>query len=635
MKLSASKKIIYSALIISAAALLSQAGFAAAGSVTVKNTAAILFVSAFAYVIINSLFTLAELNSKGWIYTIAAVFAILCCCTAAESLSFPLASASEPDVLRFRYPSLAYIIFAEIAGLLLISGRRRLFYACLADFAVTALGAALCFALSFKYNSIIYWISIALAVILFIISILKPYTLHLTPHTSHLKPDISHACALILVAGLVLCFAYPVCCYVSFDDETHYRRTVDLSQGLYVTLTEGDVRTIYDPLCSFDSSSRSELKERIEEQDTTGDLYYDGVSSALNPDKIGYFPLAAGRWLGQVLRLNFNGRFILGRIFNLLVYTAVVFLAIRRLKSGKLALFLLCASPGMISSASNYTYDAWVTGFIYLSMAYYVGTLQRGDEKLTLSEEIIMLLAGVLGVLPKAPYAVMLIILLFIPKEKFRDSHQRRRWIAAVIIAGLLIFVYTYMNSFAVEDPADNRLGSDFAEVSAIGQIKYILANPKTYLLTLLSFTAQFIAPASASGTLTLFGYIGQVPGKYFLLILIYFASLAENTGRSTNLLVKKPYIRLIDAFILLIMAMVLPTIMYLVFTPVGYPYIMGCQFRYMMPLLFPFFGIVLVNLIPVALSERFQHAVSYVLIATEAVFVFVSMYNMVLSQCI
>ena len=399
---------------------------------------------------------------------------------------------------------------------------------------------------------------------------------------------------LALLGGLLVSLMVPVGSYYSWDDETHYQDTIYLSENIYAAFSEADIRTIYDPpIEPYDFQLHTENFSQLNSQDDGDKVIIIENIKAFFPTKIAYFPGALAHWIGRILNLDFPVRYYMGRMANVLLYVLVMYFAIRRLDRGKLLLAILGLSPTMLFLSGNYSYDPWVFAFSALSFAYFFHALETPEEKLTDRELVIMVLAMFVAFLPKQPCEFLLLFLLLMPREKFRDARQHRLFVLSVLALGLLALAFTYATSFAIEDPADDRTGA--GNISAISQIAFIMSDPAGFADLLCSFLKSYLSPASASDYFTRFGQMGTIPGIGHLLIAAVCACAAffGSAGRKETLLARHFTIRIFGLLLFLMMAAALAVLFYLVFTPVGAGEILGCQPRYLYPMLFPFYYLV------------------------------------------
>lgn len=389
--------------------------------------------------------------------------------------------------------------------------------------------------------------------------------------------------AMASLLGVALCIVLPHETVIGYDDESHYKNTLITSQGLYTVTDDADVRLFYwfwDHDLGFTSEERAASDEALNTSRNNGSLYLESNTDAYDIRRTGYIAPAAGIWLGNALNLKAGATFTLGRIANVLMYSFIMGLAIKRLKSGKMVLFTLGMCPYLVISAACYSYDAWTMAFLSLGLATLFTVLQK-NEPADGREFALMLGALTLGCMPKAPYAPMLLLPLFLPSRCFENKIRRRRIIWAVIAILFVIALLTYAASFGAADPVDER-GNVDSTVSGYAQLAYIVSKPFEYAGTLFSFLfdGYLFSHQYLGGTV----YLGFAEVSTLILAAAALAALTDNGEISC----RDVGIRAAGLLICLLSIMAVATAMYLVFTPAGAATVHGCQERYMVFLLFP-----------------------------------------------
>jgi len=288
---------------------------------------------------------------------------------------------------------------------------------------------------------------------------------------------------LALSTGLMLCFLAPLCTGISWDDETHYIRSVQV----FSNLTQADIvmqHYAYQSPLDF-SFSVDVFGERSA---YLNDLYQNGQFAYMNTNmsiesldvyrRMGYYLPGAVIFLGRLLRLPFVSVFLLGKTSILLCYVALVRVAIKRLKTGKMILATIALFPTGVFLASNYSCDSWITAWVMVGMSYFFAQLQEPDQPLTVKDTIIIMGSLVLGLGPKAIYFPLFALLLLLPKSKFSSVQQYRKYLVIVSVAAVLVLMSFVIPMLFDSVPSDTRGGST---VSGSDQIFYILSHPLTY----------------------------------------------------------------------------------------------------------------------------------------------------------
>ncbi len=416
------------------------------------------------------------------------------------------------------------------------------------------------------------------AVYALIILMIKEYK------TASKKPEKIFFC-IAMIMGIFCIGVTPSRVGVSWDDEIHYTRTLEISNLMNGIMYEADVKNI------------SEYADNI--YATTGydresDAYYtqelnfvynnkgwsEHQFSDYNFYSVSYIPAAIGIIFARGLGLSYSSVFNMGRLFNLIMYVSLIYASIRRVKYGKILIATIGLIPTTIFMATSYSYDPWVTGFILLGFAYFVAELQH-DE--LLDDKTILIINGavLLGGLPKMTYFPMLLPLLFMPKKKFKSAKQRGIYYLTVIGTGVIL-VSTYLLPMFMNGAGtgDIRGGAD---VNSVEQIKFILENPLQYMRILFKFCSEYVSLGNSGPMLQRFAYVGNgcLYGVVCLvLVVITFLDRGEN---EKNFYLVKWTSLLGCAVAILVSA----TALYVGFTPVASETVAGMQGRYIVPTIY------------------------------------------------
>lgn len=431
---------------------------------------------------------------------------------------------------------------------------------------------------------------------------------------------------LALSAGLMLCLLVPLCTWISWDDDTHYIRSVQV----FSTLTQADIVMQHyasqTPLNYFFSVEIFEERSAY-----LNDLYQNSQFVYMNANmsiesldvyrRMGYYLPGAVIFLGRLLRLPFVSVYLLGKTSILLCYVALVRVAIKRLKTGKMILATIALFPTGVFLASNYSCDSWITAWIMLGMSYFFAELQEPDQPLTVKNAAIIIGSLVLGFGPKAVYMPILAILLLLPKTKFSSSKKYRKYLAFICVAAVLVLMSFIVPLLFGSVPSDTRGG---ATVSGEDQIFYILSHPLTYAKILLGFLWKYVSSLTC---ITDLAYLGTVSGSFYLILLgavIFTDKSALDCYTSTG------KVRLITAGSVFIALCLVATSLYITFTPVGYSTINGCQQRYMMPLLFPLFYVLGSPKIKNQIDRKVYHTM---VLAANALLLYSTIFSLCISR--
>ncbi len=402
---------------------------------------------------------------------------------------------------------------------------------------------------------------------------------------SQKNPEILFAIITFMI-GMVTVIINPPITGVSWDDPTHYARTVKMS---YLAKDE---MTYTDRLLVLQYATDAEVYERDERLE-----WYDYVSryntqanqttleftkNPIGQYAIAYVPSAVGIAVGRAIDLTYIHNFMLGKIINLLCYTFIFYISARMLKRGKLLVCMIGMIPTSLFMAANYSYDWWIVAFTVLGYCMFVAELQKEKDTISLKKWIGILVVFIIAYLPKAIYFPLIFPLLFMAYRKFGKKKYMYiiTWAMSMIIL-MLSFVLPML--FWGTGGDDMRGGSD---VNSAMQIQFILQNPFEYARILLNFLSEYLSLDAAEGYMVWFAYWGE--GRYYAMCLVLLVVAAVLEGKAFNHDKITKFSKGITVISVLGAVVLIATALYVSFTGVAYDTVNGCQPRYLLPCIFP-----------------------------------------------
>lgn len=395
-----------------------------------------------------------------------------------------------------------------------------------------------------------------------------------------------------LAVGLFLCLALPANTGISYDDGIHVNRIMQLSRGKHTGLTPAE-----NALMGWDWSVIYE-ESYHHTWDTWADQQrYADMAEAVAQDKelestqvlqwmfsdAGYVTQAAGALVSRVLHLPFLWQVRVIRLFNMLTYVALTYLAVRVLKRFKLTMACAALMPTALFMASNFSYDPTTNGLCFLGIALAVDAILDRRTLLTRKRAAAILLCILLGAMSKVVYMPLLLLVLMLPRSKF-ESQAAKWWFKSLsvvlCIAAVGIMVLGVSNgSVGLQD---NRAGG----ADSAGQIAYLLAHPLAYLGTFFKVIFRDFDMYFVDACRFDLGYLPDLTGTLTLVCLgltLFTAFTDNDTSLSQKMNWKLRLGMLIVAG--LAVGMVFTT-MYVAGAPVGATEYWGVQGRYMIPMI-------------------------------------------------
>lgn len=385
----------------------------------------------------------------------------------------------------------------------------------------------------------------------------------------------------MLLIGTTMMLVSPFA-HTGWDVDTHYHMALQDSYigDTWITQADMDIMT-----ARYDFLSKGTRADNMNTITHMNNIYEYAVDVETSGFSLPHLPAGIAMAVGRNLHLPFYGIYLMGEFADLLVYSLLVYFAMRRLKGGKTILAIIALFPTNIFIACNLSYDYWVTGFSLLGMAYFIGELQR-EEQVTDKNAIVMCSSFALACVPKQIYVPLMIIPFLMPKKKIKN---KKKYYGICILLIILLFASLMMKSVEqTSGPGDTR-GSSAVDPSA--QLTYIFSNLLHYLLQLGLYLKDYLSVTSSGQYIANFanlGYVGIGTTVYVVLLLI-----ATVTDHEENLVKNtRWWLRGYMIVMYVGVAALIATAFYMVYTPVGADYIAGCQGRYLMPLLYPMFAV-------------------------------------------
>ncbi len=394
-----------------------------------------------------------------------------------------------------------------------------------------------------------------------------------------------------LFFGFLYVFILPP--FQSVDEGMHFFRTYQISQGrILAKKIDGKVGDViplslsnfykaYLPfikhidkktnITEFKNNFKLEVVE--EEQGFT-----QFVNTALY-SPVCYISQLPGVMIGKLIGLSLGGIYYLGRLSNLIAYCLLIFFALKITPFFKWPMFLLALMPMSLSLAAAYTCDVAVLGLNFLWMALILKILTL-NEKIKFNNKWILLLAvtGLLISFTKS-YILLIPLIFLLPLKIFnskKDYFISVFGIFFLAVAGLLFW------SFCIKGL---KLDMNDTFANSAMQMAYIKAHPLGYMLVLLK---TFIIKTPRL-FITMIGVLGWQDTKldwitYIIYpVLVYFAIFSDNFK-----FVLQKWQKILTILVIILGVVVTYTSLYIMWSPVANPVVMGLNGKYFIPLMIP-----------------------------------------------
>ena len=428
-----------------------------------------------------------------------------------------------------------------------------------------------------------------------------------------------------LLIGLMMVYSMPPASYVAWDDETHFGRSFDFvhlfdktetlaEQFIFVHKAFPVEDYLKDPTAYVNSITRFEVFDVV------------GSSTMHHPyNAVSYLPMMLTQILMLLVGANLTKVVLLCRIANLLTYAFVVYFGLRKLKNGACIIASVCMLPTAFFLACSCNYDFWLTAWLIYAFSIVLSVLQDESRHFEVLDMVKLFTACVLACAPKALYVFMMVPLLFVGKKHFATPKMAKRFrIATLITAGLILATLVLPGLLVPDIYTDNRGGST---VSSGGQISFILENPFRYAGILFKFLASYCSVLHMNNSVTMYAYLGNA-GVFFgtVSVFVLFYSIFTDRHKEDGYCQLQPA-RWLTLLTCVAQMVLVATSLYVGFTPVGHETILGCQYRYIFPILIPFCYFLAPKGIDARVNPKLQKALVFGLLCANLLASFYQVY--------
>jgi len=392
---------------------------------------------------------------------------------------------------------------------------------------------------------------------------------------------------IVMIIGTINIYISPRTCGVSWDDEIHYGKTEYLSWIGSDKISVSSDKIINEYSRFALSKNGYSLQGRTNWESELDDTN-DGKTVLVETDKyeiswhyIAYIPAALGLILGRGMGLSIIHTFMFGKWINLLCYGIALSVSMKWLKTrGKMIIMAIGLIPTSVFMATNYSYDWWLICLTILGYSVLISDIQKG-KKLTNKKMLLVLLIMVIAILPKAVYFPLIFPMLLLSKDKYENAKLCR----ASALMGMFFLLGTFVLPMLMGTgtSGDVRGGSG---VDSIGQMKFILTQPIEYAKILLNFLESYLSLDNSKGYLTFMAYYGNASNYVICLVMLILSAFVDNDA--SDIKEEKNIIYKVGVGLSVIGSIVLvATALYISFTPLMHLTINGCQYRYILPIIF------------------------------------------------
>lgn len=410
--------------------------------------------------------------------------------------------------------------------------------------------------------------------------------------------------------GIIMMFLVPP--FQVPDENSHFKKAYLTSRGQIIAEKVDGVEGFYFPqdisvaIDVYTNSVAGDRNKRISYADVILDdrtpISYTNVQfqtfSTANSNLVAHLVPAIGILTGKVFaKLTQGGNasvtylLYFARFANLIMYVTLIGFAIKNTPILKKTMMLVALMPMSLFLGASVSYDSLIIGVSFLVVSYIFKLIFDQEYKFSYKNLIILAILGCIIIVIKPNYILLYLLLIFIPKNKFKDLKYLFKILGFFILVFILGYFALKIPSFFVKSVTTTQNISSGNAVSLNSlQIDYILSNPIKFFEALhntLSHNINYYI----STTVATFGLIDTyVPTfvSYLYLAIIIVMGITEMSQCDYNV-----HILFRIGCIILFVAVIISVFfaMYISWTPmelgVGSNTITGVQGRYFIPVLF------------------------------------------------
>lgn len=397
---------------------------------------------------------------------------------------------------------------------------------------------------------------------------------------------------LLFVLGILFVFATPP--NQVPDEQTHYLRSYAMAQGQWgfdenhqypndvnllikhfpVAHNNGypakEGNTVYNRFMEYFSAL-----EKGSVAENTGIIIFQVIP---------YIPGALGIFVARIMGLGALGAYYGCRIANLSFFCLCCYYGLKFSGKFKVLMFTLMSLPLMVFMAASCNSDSFLFGLMFLMF----GTVLSREFD-SIKAVVFALCLSVLTAC-KRTYIVFFLLVLCIPRDRWKIKFKNKnisRFVYLAFTFGVMVLFYKGMEIYVQRFSNYGEIPRTMSDTDPASQLMFILKNPLRYaavFVDTLKNNAFFLFSGGLLGWMDV-----NLPLINYLTPVIVLMACVKQAGVFEKADISKTTVFFICSILTYGVAM---TGLYLSWTPVTLPQIIGLQMRYMYP---AFMGFVMV----------------------------------------
>lgn len=304
------------------------------------------------------------------------------------------------------------------------------------------------------------------------------------------------------------------------------------------------------------------------------------LRSPLSMQHLGYFPQAFGVFLVRLFHGNGYQMFLLSRIFAGLVFSFLMYWAIRLTPVGKEIFAILGILPMTLQEVASFSYDSLLNGILFFQIAYLL-YLAYKKNRVTWKDGLLLLGTTVVVVPIKFIYFILMGLGILIPSRKFGGLKNKILCGLGLSSFATLLIVFSRLHQIQNAIASTGGSISDGLRIYSLSDcLKAPLEVGGLFLRTLREFSSFYLESMLGQ-------YLGRLDidisgGIILLFSFLLFLSVLQMEEERRLLKQEKWILGALCAggvFVIFVVFLLSETY-------IGSDYILGIQGRYFLPLL-------------------------------------------------
>ncbi|MFS9233799.1 DUF2142 domain-containing protein [Streptococcus parasanguinis] len=315
----------------------------------------------------------------------------------------------------------------------------------------------------------LFQFTINLKIILLIISVVI-YFILFDPKDKKKLPI--NAFFLIIIFGSVISVVKPV--QYGLDEESHLPNVISISDSPIFKYSNEKLED-YNSVFKYDALRNPSKKDKnywfnVEHKESK----IKGVRVGF--DNPAFIPSAIGWNIGRLISKKVFVSYYLGRIFEVIAYAILVFIALKISKVYREAIYLFSTFPAVLYIIAGYHYDYLYFGATLISLALLTNILS-GERKIDRKYAFAFQFSTLLFSFAKFPFVLIGSLFSILPNKYYQDKSVRK---FSSILFGLNLFIsFTYVGIIKL-------FASDNALSGKGPGLLYFVTHPLPLIRTLL-----------------------------------------------------------------------------------------------------------------------------------------------------